>query len=108
MTALLAIPVKPTSTSPDTDLKPLSTYFGNKLAAATESLRAQLEAYLTANIAAAWPELSLNPRKYGSNTWKTQTVSLVSSVVAANQVTVYLQGGEFPKAVSTAAVAWCE
>jgi hypothetical protein len=108
VTSILAIPVKPTSTSPDTDLKPLSTYFGNKLAAATESIRAQLETYLTTNIVAIWSELSLNPRKYGSGGWKTQTLTVVTSVVAANQITVYVQGVDFSKAVSTAAVAWCE
>lgn len=106
--AILGISVKPTATSPDSELKPLSQYFGTKLAAATESIRAQLETYLTTNIAAIWPDLSLNPRKFGSSTWKTQTISIVTSVVAANQVTVYLQGGDFPKAVSTAAVAWCQ
>lgn len=106
--SLLALPVKPTSGSPDSDAKPLATYFGGALAAATEAIRAQLETYLTTHIATAWPDMSINPRKYGSSIWKTQTLTVVTSVAAAHQVTAYLQSVDFSKAVASAAAAWCE
>lgn len=108
VTSILSIPVKPTSSSPDSEAKPLSVYFGDKLPVATESIRAQLETFLTTNIATVWVDMSLNPRKYGSTNWKTQTLTVVTSVMAANQVTAYIQGVDFTKAVSSAAVAWCE
>lgn len=106
--SILAIPIKPNATSPDSELKPLSTYLGAKTAAVTDAITTQLETYLTTNIATAWPELSSNPRKYGSTTFKTQTITVLTSVLTANQITVFLQSSDFSKAVSTAATAWIE
>lgn len=108
VTALLALPVRPTANSPDSDARPLSTYLGAQAPAVTSAIITQLEAYLTANIASAWSELSANARKYGSSTWKTQTITVVSAVLTSHQITAYVQGADFARAVSGASVAWCE
>jgi hypothetical protein len=105
---ILTIPVRPTATSPSSEAKPLATYLGAQTAAVTDAIIAQLEAYLTLNIAAAWLEMSGSPRKYGTTTWKTQTISVVSSVLTTYQITAYVQGTDFSRPVSTAAAAWCE
>lgn len=106
--AILSIPAKPTQGSPDTSLAPLKTYFGANAAAAAEAMRSQLETYLTSNIVTIWPELSTNPKKYGSVTWKTQTTTAMNAAMTQYQVTAYTTGVDFTKAVLAAATSWAE
>lgn len=105
---ILSIPAKPTQASPDTALQPLKTYFGANAALAAESMRAQLETYLTNNIAVVWSELSINPKKFGSMTWKTQTTTVLNAVMAQYQVSAYTTGVDFAKLLLGAATAWAE
>ncbi len=108
---ILSIPAKPTQASPDAALQPLRSYFGAGgvyAQAAAEAMRAQLETYLTNNVAVAWAELNTNPKKYGSITWKAQTTTALNAVLSQYQVTAYTTGVDFTKAVLIAATAWGE
>lgn len=106
--SIFEIPAKPTQGSPDTALAPLKTYFGNNLVAAQDAMKVILENYLTANIITIWPELSINPKKFGSPTWKTQTSNALATVMTQYQVVAYTGSIDFNKAVTTAAVGWAE
>jgi hypothetical protein len=107
---LLAIQVKPTSGSPTTEYKPLKDYLGDaaSTAAITEEIRAQFDAYITQNIATLYPALIGSPRKFGSTTWQTETVTVLQTVMTAHQITVYLAGTTFTKDASNASIAWSE
>ena len=65
-------------------------------------MRALLEAYLTTNIATVWPELSVNPKKFASPTWKTQTSNALATTMTQYQVTAYTASTDFNKAVIAA------
>lgn len=106
--AVLAIPVRPNAGAPASEARPLSTYLGTQAAAVTEAIVTQMTGYLTANIATVWPELSLNPRKFGTTTWKTQTITIVAAVLTQFQIVAYLQGTDFSRPVSDLSAIWCE
>src|SRR5262245_19197660 len=68
---ILAIPVRPAPNAPAGSELPLSTVLGSAAASVSNQIKTTLENYLTPNITALWPELSTNPKKFGSTTWKT-------------------------------------
>ncbi|MEZ4294585.1 MAG: hypothetical protein R3B70_06390 [Polyangiaceae bacterium] len=108
VSSILALQAKPTQGSPDTELKPLSTYFGENLDEAVNTVATQLENYLTANIVTVWPELSANPSKFGGGAWKTQTDNALAAAKTQYQVTAYTSGSEFSKAVAAVSKDWAE
>lgn len=101
-----ALAVRPRPDAPPGSEVPLSQALGAAAAAAAEQIRGALEAHLNANFAAIWPELSSNPKKFGSGAWKTQTLSAVAAAVAAAGSTAVVSGADFAKAVTAAATAW--
>ena len=106
--AILSILAKPTQQAPDSELKALSIYFGANAMAATDALVALLETYLTANIATVWTDLSGNPSRFGSGTWKTQTTNALNTVKSQFQVTAYTNSSDFVRNLTTAAKTWAE
>ncbi|HEU4403870.1 MAG TPA: hypothetical protein VFS43_01045 [Polyangiaceae bacterium] len=105
---VLAIPVRPQPSAPAGSEQPLGQVLGGAAAAAAEQIRAALEGYVTTNIQAFWPELSTNPKKFGSGAWKTQTQGAVAAAVAAAGSSAAIADANFTKAVAAAATAWAE
>lgn len=108
VSSIMAIPTKPSPNAPAGNEQPLGVLLGASASAVAEQIRTTLEAYLTTNIAAVWPELSTNPKKFGAPTWKTQTQNAVTAAVTAAGSTADIADVNFTKAVTTTAVAWAE
>lgn len=105
---ILAIPVRPAPSAPAGSELPLSQVLGSAAAAAAEQIRTALNSYLTANMTALWPELSTNPKKFGSTTWKTQTLNAATAAVATAGSTAVVSDANFTKQALAAATAWAE
>lgn len=105
---ILDIQVKPASNAPDSTLQPLRNYFGDQLTAATADIIAQLEAWLSQNVATVYTELTGSPSKWGSMAWRDRTITVVQAVVTARQITVHVSGTTFTKAVQAQSTPWAE
>lgn len=105
---ILDVAAKPSSNAPDSELQPLRGYLGDQLAGATADIIASLEAWLAANIAVVHTELTGSPTKWGSQAWRDQTIAAVQQVMTARQITVYVSGSVFIKAIQAVSTPWAE
>lgn len=103
---LLLIPVKPGANAPDSQLQPLGTYLGTQAGVIKEQLREALESHLVQNIATVYERLMGSPQKFGGSDWRDRSIAVLQSVLASRQVSVYLSGSVFTKAVQNESVAW--
>ncbi|MCC6553857.1 MAG: hypothetical protein IT372_12655, partial [Polyangiaceae bacterium] len=90
------------------DLAPLRSYLGGQLADATADMVASLEAWLAANIAVVYTELTGSPTEWGSLTFRDQTITVVQQVMSARLIQVYVADGAIKDPVEAQSTPWAE